>query len=75
MGFFKKSSEPAELPVLAETTEGFSQQFGITLVETFFSNIKYDYKPPSNQDMLKLKILRTGVEGYVAACTLVVLIY
>lgn len=64
-----------EFPVLAETTEGFSQGFGISLVEMFSSNIRYDCKTPSNQDMLKLQILHTGVEGYMAACFLVVVIY
>lgn len=49
----------------AETTEGLSQGFGVTPVETFSSNIKCDYKPPSNKDVLKLKVLPAGVEGWV----------
>lgn len=47
----------------AETMEGLSQGFGVTPVEMFSSNIKCDYNPPSNQDVLKLKILHAGVEG------------
>lgn len=60
---FKRSREPAEFPLLTETTEGFSQGFGVTLVETFPSNVRYDYKILSSQNMLKLKILHAGFEG------------